>query len=140
MTFTKATMKLTVRTVATIGLAAASLAFAGVAGAERAPKAKKARVTWKKAPHVLTATGSAGAKAAKDPDKGKLRPVNPGELPEQATGTGRKTEVIHNADGSSFLIPGDDLMNDSVATRQADGSIEMTCGHGIAGHEHAEEK
>ncbi len=109
-------------------LAAASL-FGLEAAAGEAPESKvnQGSVTWTSAPseEVVESNVNSGARVARDPQTGKLRAPLPGEL-QDVHGQGTKSEVVQTAKGT-FLVVGDDLMSDVVATRHSDGSVHSGC-------------
>src|SRR5262245_58905002 len=115
------------RLLAAISMAGASLIFVDAAGAEPArTKPRTAKVTWQKgnAKEVRASAPSSGLKVARDPQTGELRAPTATELP--ATG-GSSTQVVTTKDGT-WLVVGDDLMSDVVATKRADGSVKIDCG------------
>jgi hypothetical protein len=82
------------------------------------------QVTWKAGKGTLAASSAvAGARVVKDADTGKIRQALPGELPDAPAG--RATQIIDSG-GGSIAVVGDDLMSDSIAVRNADGSITVT--------------
>ena len=114
--------------IVTIVFAAGALVFMGAANGQHATtNTDTAGVIWKDASGtpLWESSAAAGSKVVKDADTGRLRPARAGELPE--TTGGRATEIIDLPDGSGIAIVGDDLMSESVAVKQADGSI--TVGH-----------
>jgi hypothetical protein len=129
-------MKRYVRTLAIIGTGSL-LAFWGVANAQRPGNdTVTPQVTWKAATGTLAASSAvAGSKVVKDADTGKLRQALPGELPESPVG--RPTEIITSG-GGAIAVVGDDLMSESIAVRNADGSITVT--HSTAAKTHPEVK
>jgi hypothetical protein len=131
-------MNLYVRSLAIV-FAGVLLAFLGVANAQRSGNdTETPQVTWKDAPgRILESSASAGAQVVKDADTGELRAARPGELPERAVG--RPTEII-NSGGGAIAIAGDDLMNESVAVKNADGSVSVRWGHHTDAKKHAEVK
>jgi hypothetical protein len=117
-------MKRYVRTLA-ITFAGSLLVFSGVASSQSSGNdAQTPQVTWKAATGKLADSSAfAGSKVVKDATTGKLRQALPGELPDSPVG--RPTEII-NSGGGSIAVVGDDLMSDSIAVRNADGSITVT--------------
>ena len=101
------------------------LAFWGVVNAQRPDNATATPlVTWKDASGTLPqSNASAGSQVVKDADTGRLRAAQPGELPPAPTG--RPTQII-DLNGGGIAIAGDDLMNESIAVKNADGSISVT--------------
>lgn len=132
-------MRRCVRTVAII-FAGSLLASLGVANAQRFGKdAETPLVTWEDARRPLAiASASAGAQVAKDEETGTLRAARPGELPE--ADAGRPTQIIESPDGSAIAVAGDDLMNETIAVKNPDGSISVTWGHNTNARTHAEVK
>ena len=132
-------MNESVRTLAIV-LAASLLVLAGVvaAGQRATTKTDTADVTWKDVPgSILTdSIASAGTKVVKDAETGRLRPAQAGELPESAAG--RPTQIINSPDGSGVAIVGDDLLSESIAVKQSDGSIRLQ--HDARAATHAEVK
>jgi hypothetical protein len=112
-----------VRSLAII-FAGSLLAFMGVANAQRLGNdTETPQVTWKSATGKLaTSSAFAGSKVVKDADTGQLRQALPGELPESPVG--RPTEIINSA-GGAIAVVGDDLMSESIAVKNADGSITV---------------
>jgi|SRR5687768_17428908 hypothetical protein len=117
-------MKRYVRTLA-ITCAGSLLVFSGVANGQRsANNASAPQVTWKNASGQLADSSAfAGSKVVKDADTGQLRQALPGELPDSPIG--RATEII-NSGGGAIAVVGDDLMSESFAVKNADGSITLT--------------
>jgi hypothetical protein len=115
-------MKRYVRTLA-ITFAGSLLVFTVVARSQ-SNDAHTPQVTWKAATGKLADSGAfAGSKVVKDADTGKLRQALPGEIPDSPVG--RPTEIIKSG-GGSIAVVGDDLMSDSIAVKNADGSITVT--------------
>ncbi len=112
-----------VRVVAMI-VTGSLLAFSGAANGQRSENdAETPQVTWKAASGTLAAsTALAGLKVVKDPSTGELRQALPGELPESPVR--RPTEIITSG-GGAIAIVGDDLMSESIAVKNADGSITV---------------
>jgi hypothetical protein len=112
-----------VRSLAIV-LAGVLLAFLGVANAQKSGNdTETLQVTWTDAPGTIgESSASAGAQVVKDSDTGELRAARPGELPERAVG--RPTEII-NSGGGAIAVAGDDLMSESIAVRNADGSVTV---------------
>jgi len=104
--------------------AGALLVFLGVANAQHsANDTETPQVTWKDAPGTIAeSSASAGAQVVKDADTGELRAARAGELPERPVG--RPTEIINSA-GGAIAVVGDDLMSESFAVRNADGSVTV---------------
>ena len=69
----------------------------------------------------MAPSASAGSKVVKDAETGRLRPARAGELPDAPAG--RPTQIIDSPDGGAIAVVGDDLMSDSIAVKNADGSI-----------------
>lgn len=116
-------MKRYVRSLAII-FAGSLLVFSGVANSQTSGNgAATPQVTWKAATGTLaTSSAFAGSKVVKDADTGKLRQALPGELPESPVG--RPTEIIESA-GGAIAVVGDDLMSESIAVKNADGSVTV---------------
>jgi hypothetical protein len=112
------------------------LVCSGVANGQRSGNSTETpQVTWKDAPgRIAVPSASAGAQVVKDADTGRVRQARPGELPEAPIG--RATQIINYPDGSAVAIVGDDLMNESVAVKNADGSVSLQ--HGTDAQTHAE--
>ena len=113
----------------------------GLANDERAASnADAPGVTWKDARGTILngSSASGGSKVVKDAETGRLRPARAGELPEVATG--RPTEIIDSPDGSGIAVVGDDLLTESVAVKQPDGSVKVQWGHETGAQTPAEVK
>jgi hypothetical protein len=111
-----------------IVFAGSLLVLSGVVNGQRSGNgAEIPQVTWKAGNGKLTDSSAfAGSKVAKDADTGKLREALPGELPDSPIG--RPTQII-NSGGGSIAVVGDDLMSESIAVKNADGSV--TVGHSV---------
>lgn len=107
-----------------IVFAGALLVFSGVANGQRAEDhADTPQVTWKAATGKLAAaSASQGSKVVKDAVTGQLRQALPGELPDSPVV--HPTQII-NSGGGAIAIVGDDLMSESIAVRNADGSVTV---------------
>jgi hypothetical protein len=121
------------------------LLFVDATGAEPdATKEKSASVAWESAPskEVSASPATSGLRVARNPETGELRAPVPGELPAEK-GQGRRSEIVKTPTGT-WLIVGDDLMSDAVATKRADGTLDLGCGQGdgtsTAGHHDTEEE
>jgi hypothetical protein len=114
-----------IRTLAII-VATSPLALGGVANGQRAAmEGETPHVTWKDAPPTIVrdSSASAGAKVVKDAETGRLRAARAGELPETTPRV--PTQIINYPNGSAIAIVGDDLMVDSIAVKQPDGSVKI---------------
>jgi hypothetical protein len=114
-----------VRTLAIV-FAASSLVTSVASGQRAAAEADSTIVIWQEAPGQIlrNASASAGSKVVKDAETGRLRAAQAGEIPETAIVT--PTQIINNPDGSGIAVVGDDLMSESVAVKQPDGSIRVS--------------
>jgi hypothetical protein len=126
--------------VVTISVGALAL-IAGVAVAELregrpTPKAAAAVAAAEKAEGNRTVISS-GAKAAKD-ENGRLRAPTAEESAALTESSSSSTVTAWvNADGSVTAALGTGFMSDTMATKNADGSISVTCAeHEQSGHDH----
>ena len=115
------------------------LGFSGVASGQRAAtEADTPLVTWKDAPRsmVRDSGASAGSKVVRDAQTGRLRPARAGELPETAPLV--KTQIIDLPGGGGIAVVGDDLMVETFAVKDPDGTVRI--GHDPAAAAPAEVK